>query len=227
MARTRVTPPAIGFHRFPKDTLSFLRALAANNTRTWFADHKSEYESALKVPAERFCVAMNGSLERLTGRRHTAKIFRIHRDVRFSRDKTPYNAHLHISFTPEVESDSLPAWMFGVDPIRLTLGVGIFAFEPTVLDTYRRRVQQIDGAELQKIIERLRSTGVRVGEPELKRVPAGFDADTAPGDLLQRKGITAWIDHADPETIATGTLIESCMGDFKRLKPLFDWLMRN
>lgn len=79
--------------------------------------------------------------------------------------------------------------MFGVDPTRLTLGVGIFAFEPAVLGCYRKRVRQVDGSKLHKLIERMRSNGIRVGEPELERVPAGFDAEAAPGDLLQRKGL--------------------------------------
>lgn len=224
MARTGAIPPAEGFDRFPKETLTFLRALAANNTRAWLAEHKTEYERVFKVPAERFSATMAGSLEGLTRQRHAHKIYRIHRDVRFAKDKTPYNAHLHISYTPEGARRAAPAWMFGVDPTRLTLGVGIFAFEPAVLDAYRKRAQQADGSKLHKLIERMRSSGIRVGEPELKRVPAGFDADSAPGDLLQRKGLTAWIDHNKPEAIETGKLIEGCMNDFKRLKPLFDWL---
>lgn len=225
MARNR-SPQLIGtFDRFPKETLSFLRALAANNTRAWFAEHKSDYEHALKAPADQFSMTMSGMLEHLTGQRHTSKIFRIHRDVRFSKDKTPYNTHLHISFTPECALRAPPAWMFGVDPTRLTLGVGNFAFTPAALGLYRERVQQADGAVLHKLVDHMRSTGIRVDPPELKRLPAGLDSSAAPGDLLQRKGLTAWIDHDNPEAIATGNLIEGCMDDFDRLKPLFDWLI--
>ena len=226
MVRTRATSPADTFDRFPKETLAFLRALAANNTRTWFAEHKSDYRGALKDPAEQFSAAMSRKFERLTGQRHRSKIYRIHRDLRFAKDKSPYNTHLHISFTPEGARGTPPAWMFGVDPARLTLGVGIFAFEPPVLDIYRNRVRQADGSRLHKLIERMRSTGIRVDAPDLKRVPAGFDADAAPGDLLHRKGLTAWIDHDNPEVIATGKLIERCMDDFMRLTPLFDWLIK-
>lgn len=88
MARTKATPSDDTFDRFPKETLAFLRVLAASNTRAWFAEHKTDCERALKVPAVQFSAILTSNLERLTGRRHTHKIYRIHRDGRFAKDKT-------------------------------------------------------------------------------------------------------------------------------------------
>jgi len=88
------------FEAFPGDALTFLQDLRANNERAWFNEHKKTYETAIKQPAEAFCRAMATALETLTDQPHGHKIFRIHRDVRFSKDKTPYNTHLHIAFTP-------------------------------------------------------------------------------------------------------------------------------
>ena len=81
-----------GFTKFPKENLGFLRALKENNNRNWFNENKDRHERAVKGPAEQFCGEMTTRLRRLTRIEHGSKIFRIHRDVRFSKDKTPYNS---------------------------------------------------------------------------------------------------------------------------------------
>ena len=75
---------------FPKETLSFLKNLKTNNNRDWFTKHKTDYEQTIKKPAEEFCPLMTEALSDLTGLPHKAKIFRIYRDVRFSKNKAPY-----------------------------------------------------------------------------------------------------------------------------------------
>lgn len=212
------------FHGFSKDAITFLRDLRANNDRTWFNDHKKIYERAIKQPAQAFCAAMTAALEDLTARPHSHKIFRIHRDVRFSKDKTPYNTHLHIAFMPDGKKSSAPAWFFGFDPEGLTLGTGIFTFEKEALERYRQRVLGADGAILAGIIRDLKGQDARLGEPALKRVPSGYPADHASAELLRHKGFSAWIDHPDPMVATAPDLVTTCMGDFVLLEPLFDWL---
>ncbi len=84
------------FSSFPTGTVLFLKGLRANNRRDWFNENKAAYEQDLEAPARAFCEVMRERLEALTGLSHDAKVYRIHRDLRFSKDKTPYNAHLHI-----------------------------------------------------------------------------------------------------------------------------------
>ena len=86
---------------FSPETLKFLRALKKNNTRDWFHENKAWYEAAWKTPANAFIEAMCFRLQAETDTEHSAKLFRIHRDIRFSKDKTPYNSHLHILFRRE------------------------------------------------------------------------------------------------------------------------------
>ena len=81
-------------------TATFLGRLRANNDRQWFDAHRDEYEAHAKWPGEAFAWVLASQLEAATDEPHEYCIFRIHRDVRFSKDKTPYNAHLHISFSP-------------------------------------------------------------------------------------------------------------------------------
>lgn len=213
----------VGFSHFPAETLEFLTALRANNDRDWFAANKANYERAVKRPAEDFCRAMSAHLDELTGLVHRPKIFRIHRDVRFSNDKTPYNTHLHISFVPETGAATPPGWYFGLAPDYLTAGAGTFQYEKAGLDAFRARLAGKDGEALTAILERL-PDGSRLSEPELKRVPQPYPADHPRADLLKRKSLAGWIDFADPREASQGGFTDRCFEAFVRLKPLFDWL---
>ncbi len=176
------------------DTLEFLADLKANNERDWFQANKDRYARAFKNPARNFCDALSHELERRHGVGTRAKVFRINRDLRFTKDKTPYNTHLHISVT---EAEGVCAWMFGLEPGKLTLGYGCFAFPGASLSAFREGVDR-DGQQLAQIL-----SGLRVQAPELKRVPAPFPQDHPQGEMLRRKGLCAWLDDVP---------IESCFG---------------
>lgn len=212
------------FPGFTKETVQFLQDLKANNTRDWFATNKSTYENAVKIPGRHFCDALAGQLQILTGAAHKSKVFRIHRDLRFSKDKTPYNAHLHISFIPESKMAAPPCWFFGLAPDRLTVGAGIFAFDKPALEAYRQRVDGKDGAALAALLETLEQDGVRTGDIELKRVPAGYAQDHARADLLRRKGLSVWKDFKDTRPAIGANAVENCLSAFTQLKPICDWL---
>ena len=209
---------------FSPETLEFLENLKANNTRDWFQANKPVYERAVKQPAEAFSAEMAGQLEDLTGIAHKPKVFRIYRDVRFSKDKTPYNAHIRISFLPLTDEEALPAWFFGFEPGHCALGTGVFAFEKQALEWFRDRVAGEDGVALEKILGALKKKDIRLSEPDLKRVPSGWPQDHPRAGLLRHKGLAAWIDH-DDKSVVGPNLVKSCKADFKRLKPLFDWMM--
>lgn len=212
------------FDGFSTEAIKFLKELKANNNREWFAEHKKVYEREVKAPAQHFCEEMAVSLEKLTGAPHGSKVFRIHRDVRFSKDKTPYNAHLHISFIPQLKADHPPHWFFGLDPASLTLGVGNFMFEKEQLEAYRKRVDGKEGAALAQKLAKLEKGGVRLGKIDLKRVPAPYDKDHPYGDLLKRKGLSAWIDFKNTRPATNKDVVKTCTASFKQIKPVYDWL---
>jgi len=219
-----LTDPGPGAWGFPDETVDFLRDLKANNDREWFARNKSAYEQAIKGPAKDFCARMVDELQALTGMAHGAKIFRIHRDLRFSKDKRPYNTHLHITFSPLQSRGLAPAWFFGLDPDELTLGTGAFGFEKPGLETYRNCVLGPEGEKLDALLDGLLRDGMRQGEPELKRVPAGFPPDHARGRLLRRKGLTIWR-HFGGTEVATGAgALAECVAAYRAMKPVYDWL---
>ena len=91
----------IAFTGFPQAGLKFLSDLAAHNERTWFEAHKEEYQKTLLEPAQAFVVALGVRLQALSnGINYDTRtdgrgvLMRIHRDIRFSQDKTPYNTHI-------------------------------------------------------------------------------------------------------------------------------------
>lgn len=213
-----------GFSRFPPEALDFLSALKANNDRDWFARNKSVYQRAFKAPAELFCRAIGPELEALTGLPHEAKIYRIHRDVRFSRDKTPYNAHLHISFMPRTSGPLRPGWYFGLEPARLVVGTGVFETSGAALDALRERLAGSDGARLSELMRQLALEGIGFNEPELKRVPQPYPGDHPRADLLRRKSLIAWHERSDPRDACREGFAGRCMTAYARLRPLFDWL---
>lgn len=206
-----------------QSTAKFLKALKANNNKEWFNANKKTYEEVIKKPAAFFCDQIVDELKALTGLDHKSKIFRIHRDLRFSKDKTPYNAHLHISFMPQ-QKESAPAWFFGLSPEQLTIGTGMFAFEKQQLDVFRRRINGSDGAALAKTLAMLTKKGARLSDPDLKKVPSGFDKDHPRETLLRHKGLAVWLDHSDVSKVLGAKTVPTSMKGFKQLKPVFEWL---
>jgi uncharacterized protein (TIGR02453 family) len=208
-----------------RDTVAFLTGLHANNDRTWFEAHKDSYQSHVKLAGVEFASALADALEAMTSEAHQYRIFRIHRDVRFSKDQTPYNAHLHISLSPGGScSEGGPVWMFGLEPDRLTLGVGIFTFTAVQLEAWRTRIAGRAGTEVAQMLYSLQAAGVRMGEPKLKRVPAPYASDHPQAPLLRQKGLTAWIDSFDTDLALGADGPIRCAQELIRLRGLFDLL---
>ncbi len=206
-------------------TTAFLGTLRENNDRAWFTAHKADYEAHLKYPAEQFASALAGELADQSGTPHACRIFRIHRDVRFAKDKTPYNAHLHISLSPDGGCrEGGPAWMFGLDPDGLTLGAGMFVFSPTQLAQWREWCDGEEGGEIEALLASLKNIGARLSDPELKRVPTPWSADHASEAPLRRKGLTAWLDQRDPAVAFGVEGPARCATELMKLRSLFDRL---
>lgn len=213
--------PFLGF----PETQAFLRDLAANNDRTWFSAHKADYERAYKQPAEAFMAEIRPRLEALAERPLGAKLFRIHRDVRFSKDKSPYNAYVHLGFqAPKVSGEPRRrgGFYFGLEPDKATVGVGAFDFGAADLERYRKAVASDgDGADLAALLARLDATQ---HPPDLKRVPAPYPADHPRGDLLRHKGLNVWRDLDDRALIASPGLADAVVSAFAELDAVNVWL---
>lgn len=175
------------------DARAFLGALRENNSRDWFKTRKSEYVARLREPAKALLAETAPMLEKLVGRPMETKLFRIERDVRFSKDKTPYNAHLHMLWR-EADREAGPGWFLGIGLDYLRAGWGWMAWTPAQAAAWRSAVDGPDGAAIGAAI---RASGMETPAPELKRVPAPFAADHPLSAHLRRKSLALWSDLAD------------------------------
>lgn len=202
------------FSRLVFETRAFLNELADNNTRDWFTANKPRYEAELRIPAMAFLDTIAADLERAIGAPPTPKLFRPHRDVRFSKDKTPYHLHLHMHWsTPPV------GWFLGIGRDYLSAGGGVMGFDKNGLTAWREAVDGNKGSDLAAIIADLQTAGARLDAPDLKRVPAPFDKDHPHGDLLKRKSMTMWVDLTDRDITDKG-LERATLDVFEKLVPL-------
>ena len=209
---------------FSPDTRKFLRALKQNNSRDWFNDNKAWYEAAWKAPANAFIDAMCFRLQAETNTPHSAKLFRIHRDIRFSKDKTPYNTHLHILFQREGSKAGL---FFGLQIENLVLGSGMMGFDKTQLDAYREAVAGASGKTLERNLAALVENGGRMNKPDLARVPKPYTKDHSRSDLLRRKSLTVWYDIPDSQQVEQADFLDVCSAQFAAFQAIGDWLNAN
>lgn len=161
----------------------FFTQLSNDNTKAFYEAHKVMYNAEIKKPAELLAALMAEDLAKATGKPHKPKVFRIHRDVRFSKDKTPYNTHLHLMWSRPTLA---PVWFFGASPDYTILGMGIMGLEKDSLTTYRNMVDRHGDA----LTDSMAASGAKLsdwGPDPLKRVPKPFDQDHPHAELLKRK----------------------------------------
>ncbi len=180
----------MGFDGFSREGVQFLAELATNNERAWFQPRKAEYERLLKHPLEELCVTLG---ERFAARDiplvadPARSPFRFYRDVRFSKDKSPYKTNVAASF-PWVGGG--PGGYFSLGPGEVFLGGGLWHPEPALVVAWRTAVASRP-AEVHAALEDpdfVRAFG-RVAGERLKRMPAGFPADHPDAELLKLKDI--------------------------------------
>ena len=201
------------FDTLTADARAFFDDLAADNSRDWFAANKARYEQAVKAPAEALLDVIGARLAAATGAAQTPKLYRIHRDLRFSRDKTPYNTHLHLQWS---EATTGICHLFGVSRDYAAAGVGAMGFDKPALGRWRDRIAAAEGAAFAAHVDGLQDAGFRLDPPALKRVPAPHPQDHPRAALLKRKGIVLWHDLGASELADPVAALEAA---FARLGP--------
>ena len=182
------------FPGFPADFFRFFEELAQHNRRDWFNDHKRRYQNSVLTPVSEFIIGMAPKLHRISPhfiadpKPHGGSMFRIHRDTRFSRDKTPYKTHVGIQFRHETDRDAHgPGFYVHLAPEGLRYGGGIW--RPGGPDLNRIRDFIADNARAWARISQskkvLECGGVRGSA--LKRAPRGFNPEHVHIEDLKRK----------------------------------------
>jgi uncharacterized protein (TIGR02453 family) len=165
---------------FTKETFRFLKDLKEHNDREWFADNKPRYEEHLKDPALRVIAAFAPELNKISPHFMATprSLFRIHRDVRFSSDKSPYKTHVGLHFRHDRSNDAhAPGFYLHVEPGSSFVGVGIWRPPGPALRKVREHIvaepaawKRVSGAKT------FTSTFEMAGD-RLKRAPKDFDAE--------------------------------------------------
>ena len=179
-----------GRRYFSKATFQFLKDLKQNNDRAWFADNKSRYEDHLKGPALRLIEDFGPELNKLSPHFMATprSLFRIHRDTRFSKDKSPYKTAAGVHFRHEQSKNAhAPGFYLHIEPGEVFVGVGIWHPESPALRAIREHIVE-DGAAWKRA-----SRGKKFAETfelqgdHLKRPPKGFDPEHPLVEDLRRK----------------------------------------
>lgn len=222
------------FQGFPKEGREFFRDLMANNYRDWFEAHKSVYQQSVLVPAQAFTAALGERLKTLSPNLHydaatngSGSILRIYRDIRFSKDKTPYKTNLGIRFREgDDKKAETPGFFFNMDADVGVIYDGFYEFPKGYLAAYRAALTDPKRARaLEKALETIRKTsGYSVGGDQLKRVPAGFDAHDPHADLLRYTTLYAQSPKIDEDELGSPHLVETAFDYCRTMLPLHQWL---
>jgi uncharacterized protein (TIGR02453 family) len=229
------------FTGFRPEAIQFLVDLAANNDRAWFQPRKAEYERLLKEPLEAMIAALGERLEArgIPLRADPARApFRIYRDVRFSKDKSPYKTNLGASF-PWVGEDVGDATArshtsnvhssggyFHLQPGEIYVGGGIWHPDKPWIDAFRRRVADRPD-EIRGLIDEkgFKATFGKLSDDghSLQRVPQGYAADHPAADLLKMKDVVFGrrLSDADAESPSLPDLLADT---YEAAVPMFRYL---
>jgi uncharacterized protein (TIGR02453 family) len=209
-----MTPPATSTRHelFGPELFSFLEDLRMNNTREWFAANKHRYEEHLLEPALSFIDGFRPRLEKISphfradARPSGGSLFRIYRDTRFSKDKSPYKTNLGIHFRHERAKDAhAPGFYLHIGPGEVFAGGGIW-HPATEAAT---RIREAIVAEPERWRQATRSGNrLELGGDSLKRVPSWAPAEHAFADDLKRKDFFGWARLSESDVVAPGFVDE-------------------
>ena len=206
----------MAFQGFSRDALQFLVDLALNNDRAWFQPRKADYERLLKEPLEALITDLSVELDKrkIPLQADPKKSpFRIYRDTRFSKDKSPYKTHVAASFpwvgggqaTSEGESERHGGGYFHLSPEGTYMGGGMWHPEPARLAAFRNAVDQDTAATLKALNDPgflARFDQISSDGESLKRVPTGYAPDHPQAELLKMKNITFGRSLSDKEALS-------------------------
>jgi uncharacterized protein (TIGR02453 family) len=210
-----------------EDLLKFLKGLAKNNNREWFDAHRSQYDSA-RLEFTAFVRELAETIARfdplVAGVDVHKCIFRVHRDVRFSKDKTPYKAHFSAFIAKDGKKSKYPGYYIHVEPGESMAAGGIYHPEPENLALIRAKAAR-DGSALRKI---LNAPAFRKAFPKglegdrLKSPPRTYAKDHPHADLLCMKDFI--VVSRIPDSELAGGLLKTAEERFKLMLPLQKWL---
>jgi uncharacterized protein (TIGR02453 family) len=208
-------------------TLQFLRNLEKNNNRDWFNENKTLYQEAQQDVisfVEKLIEEMADFDEEMGKLEAKKSVFRIYRDTRFSKDKTPYKTNFGAGLGMG-KGNKISGYYLHIEPGKSFLAGGVYKPEPSVLKTIRQEISAF-GDEFKAILEqdefRNYFRGLSV-EDKLKKVPQGFEKDDKMAEYLKLKHFIVTHPISD-EQLLSENAVKEFTKIFKAMKPLNDFL---
>lgn len=220
-----------GFWGLPGDYFAFFKELSDNNNREWFNDNKQRFRESVQEPLTAFVEAMAPRLKRISKhfiadpRLNGGSVFRIYRDVRFSKDKSPYKTHGAVQFRHALGKDAhAPGFYVHLDPEEIFYGGGVWQPPSPALLKIREAIRDRGDKWLKA------KTGAafdqRFGQirgDSLTRPPRGFDADHPHIEDIKRKSFFA-MTEARPASAKKPEFVDDVAETFADARPLMKFL---
>lgn len=179
---------------FSRQTFDFLAALAENNNREWFDAHQQDYEDVVRTPALAFISDMADEIPavspyfRALSRKAGGSLMRIHRDIRFGKDKTPYKTNIGIQFRHEVGKDiHAPGYYVHIEPGSCFVGVGLWRPDNDALFKIREAIVKNGDAWVAARDDKTFSKNFTLEGDALANAPRGYARDHPLVEDLKRK----------------------------------------
>jgi uncharacterized protein (TIGR02453 family) len=216
--------PGVTFTGFDRNAMGFFHELSVEMSKGWFDANKDRYRELWQDPMTDLIEDVAARLAKpYKGLTLVPKVLRIHRDVRFAKDKAPYKTH--IAAAVRVQDAELTAMYIHLGIEEEFVGVGTYFFDATQLAAWRKQVAGKSGEALAKLVKRLRGKGYQVGGHEdYKKVPKPHAEDHPRAEFLKMRGLTA-----GPKTLRRGIVHKPQFADElvlhgTALAPLVRWL---
>ncbi|MGH8971243.1 MAG: DUF2461 domain-containing protein [Actinomycetes bacterium] len=203
---------APGFAGVPERALDFYDDLEADNSKAFWSEHRTTYDEAVRAP-------MLALAERLAPEFGDAVLFRPHRDVRFSKDKSPYKTHQG-AFVGTADGVGLYVQVSAAG----LLTAGGWHPRGEQVRRYREAVAGPTGAELDRLVRGLERAGFRIEGDRLATRPRGQPPGHPREPLLRHKSLTAAREHGSPGWLHGPEAAEKVAADWRTLGPLVAWL---
>lgn len=220
---------------FPQSTIKFLNALSKNNNKEWFEKNRVRYDFELLQPAVQFVIDLGEKLSELFPNINAIpkidkSIFRLYRDVRFSKNKAPFKTNLGLYFWEgsgkKMECSGL---YFHIEPKLFFLGAGMYMFTKDQLKKYRELVSDpAKGKELSDIVNKLlKSKKYQLGGKTYKKTPRGFDPNYKYNELLLHSGFYIYYESKNFTELTKKDPVINSYRIFKEMLPLHKWFVEN
>jgi uncharacterized protein (TIGR02453 family) len=207
----------MAFTGFDEAAFNFYEDLESDNTKAFWEANKDLYKTQVEAPVK----ALMADLEPEFGK---AKIFRPYRDVRFSKDKTPYKT----AQGAIIGSEKTGGYYLQVSASGVMVGFGCHMMEPAALGAVREAIADDRlGRQLAHLVADLESAGWTASGESLKTAPRGYDTDHPRIDLLRRKAFSFGRELGDAAIVQSEALVTTVAGLWREGTPLLSWLAKH